>query len=292
MCNTMITKIMYSSYYSTYLNFHLKNFFAATGFKLLFCAYKYSVLIMLLALCIKSAISHNMSQFNDGSVFLVCNRSATMTSTNFKSCLSTLETIVNAFNVNQIQNECQSTMNFGAKKQKLLQNMDNHKQHLHHRLKSIESSQETYKTVIENSSSINLNKQYIELQKDELELQQDVEQLQNESKLKQQHLNVIDDNENIIDNMSNEKKEKIKIKLPALKHKLYFYKSWFDIQWDNDINNKQIISGITVSNNQFEEFTFDKNEISQFDLVNKMWQFYDNDTQDEINELKNIINKQ
>eukprot|EP00483_Globobulimina_turgida_P005311 UN05321 len=210
----------------------------------------------------------------------------------YKSCVTTLDKVIGAFTTHSIQNECQSSVDFGIKKEKLLQNMENHKQHLLHTLNSIHSSHESYKSLIEFPSSKSLNNQYIELEKDKLSLQRDIENLQNELKLKQENIHIIDDTDNIIDNITQEKTQKIKKKIPALKHKLKLYKAWFDIEWNNNNQSNEIICGLMVVNNGFKQFTFNKNEIAYFDLVNKMWTLSDCELNHEINHLKTIIGQQ
>eukprot|EP00483_Globobulimina_turgida_P004863 UN04872 len=210
----------------------------------------------------------------------------------YKSCLTTLDKVIGAFSSMSIQNEYQSSVGFGIKKEKLFENMENHKQHLQYTLNSIHSSHDSYKSLIEFPHSMDLNSKYVELEKEKLSLQKDIESLQNEFKLKQENLHIIDDTDNMIDNITQEKTQKIKIKIPALKHKLNLYKTWFDVEWNNNKENNGIISGLIAINNGFKQFTFNKNEISYFDSVNKMWTMSDCEINDEINHLKTIISQQ
>ena len=55
----------------------------------------------------------------------------------YNSCLSTLDKVIGAFSSNSIQNELQSNQDIVIKKNRLFENMESHKRHLHDTLNSL-----------------------------------------------------------------------------------------------------------------------------------------------------------
>lgn len=137
-----------------------------------------------------------------------------------------------------------------------------------------------------------MEENYNELEKEKIKIEKEIENLQKELESQQENQTIIDDTENQVDSIKNEKKQKIKIKIPALKHKLNLYKRIFSIEWDQNEKKNGILSGLIGNsiNGKFREFKFNMNEISQFDLTNEMWKLSEDEIKNEINDLHEIIN--
>ena len=153
----------------------------------------------------------------------------------------------------------------------------------------INSSHESYLLLLQNGSSDALNTKYDQLENKKYSLEKEIEDLQKQLKSQQENENNIDETGNQIDSIKNKKKQKLKQKIPALKHKLILYKGLFDIEWNEDLNQNHL-SGFINNDQQIKGFKFNTNEISKFDLVNEMWKMCDSEIQNEINELQQLIN--
>merc|ERR1712039_1088968 len=226
-----------------------------------------------------------------GSLKYILNTVKTMS--DYSSCLSALDQMINLFGSVSAQNEWQSAKDIGFKRSKLFENMENYKQHLQHTLDSINSSHESYKSLIANPTSTQLHEDFKRRMAEKLKIEEEIQALQAELKSMQEHGNTISDTENCIDNLTQQKKAKIQQKLPALKHTFKLYKRIFCMELEQ--NNNDILSGIIGTDNSdpqklpFKEFTFEKNKLSHFDLVNKMWQLYEDDIHDEMKEMDEIM---
>lgn len=155
----------------------------------------------------------------------------------------------------------------------------------------INSSHESYLSLLQNGSSDALNIKYDELEKEKYSLEKEIEDLQNQLKSQQENENNIDETGNQIDSIKIQKKQKLKQKIPALKHKLNLYKGLFDIEWNVNLDQNDLSGFMNDKNDQqIKAFKFNTNEISKFDLVNEMWKMCDSEIQNEINDLQQLLN--
>jgi len=131
------------------------------------------------------------------------------------------------------------------------------------------------------------------LEQEKLKLEGEIEELQEELKAQQEKENTVDETGNRMDQIRYQKKQKIKMKIPALKHKLNLYKRVSVIEWKDLKKDSPIVSGLIGINKGskplFRDFSFNKNAMSQFDLVQEMWKLSDEEIKDGITDLERII---
>lgn len=158
----------------------------------------------------------------------------------------------------------------------------------------IHSSHESYKSLLENPASNQLEAEFEELEQEKVKLEAEIEDLQQELKAQQEKENNVDESGNRVDQIRYQKKQKIKMKIPALKHKRNLYKRISVIEWKDMNRESPIVSGlIGIQKDEkpvFREFSFNKNAMSQFDLVQEMWKLCDEEIKDEIGDLNAMIN--
>jgi len=225
----------------------------------------------------------------------------------YKSVLSTLDALIGSFATQSIQTECQLAQDIAAKKQKSLENMGSHKQCLQQNLDSIHSSHQSYESLLANPSSAQLSNKYDELQSTKQRLEREIEEIEAALSAHRERGSSIEDTQHTINDLTQNKKQKIKAKIPALKHRLNLYQSLLKIEWNLRTRNKEnanenetdknILSGFVGVEDeeqhiQLKEFAFDTKEISHFDLVNEMWKLYDSEIQDDVRLIQEMINTQ
>jgi len=211
----------------------------------------------------------------------------------YKSCIQTLDKLVGVFSTQSTQNECRSNHDIGIKKAKLLENMRSHKQHLQSTLSSIHSSHGSYQSLLENPVSDQLAAEFVELERAKSKLEREIEDLQQALKAQQERENAVDETGDRVDQIRHQKKQKIKMKIPALKHKLKLYQRISVIEWKDVDRDSAIISGLIGIQKEkkqgFRAFSFDKNAMSQFDLVQEMWRLSDEEIVDGIRDLEEML---
>merc|ERR1739838_562600 len=135
--------------------------------------------------------------------------------------------------------------------------------------------------------------QFEELEQEKSKLEAEIEHLQQELKAQQERENNVDDSGNRVDQTRYQKKQKIKMKIPALKHKLNLYKRISVIEWKDMNRDSPIVSGLVGIQKDkkpaFRDFSFNKNAMSQFDLVQEMWKLSDEEIKNGITDLERMI---
>ena len=148
--------------------------------------------------------------------------------------------------------------------------------------------------MLENPASNELEAQFEELEQEKLKLEGEIERLQRELKAQREREHTVDETGNRVDQLRHQKKEKIKMKIPALKHKLNLYKRISVIEWKDVDRDSAIVSGLVgIQKGQkpaFREFSFNKKAMSQFDLVQQIWKLSDEEIHDGIGDLERLIN--
>merc|ERR1712224_457687 len=107
-----------------------------------------------------------------------------------------------------------------------------------------------------------MGSQFEELEQEKVGLEEEIERLQEELKAQQERENTVDESGNRVDQIRHQKKQKIKMKIPALKHKLSLCQRLSVIEWKDMDRDSAIVSGVVgiqkENKSTFKDFSFNR----------------------------------